>query len=126
MRRYSLLVALLVVPVLLAAQRPAAVPVPDVTNTLFPGTFSILGFDPDTGEIGAAVQSRVMQSKVWLTQGDGRVRDSHAAIHGERVDIGAAFSNGLRFPHDPLGPASETVNCRCSLTYSDLDAGTAA
>ena len=24
-----------------------------------PGTFSILGFDPETGEIGAAVQSRV-------------------------------------------------------------------
>jgi hypothetical protein len=67
-----------------------------------------------------------MRSKQWLTQGDDRVRDTHAAIDGERVDIGAAFSNGLRYPHDPVGPASEVVNCRCSLTFSDLEAGATA
>src|SRR5881275_1413973 len=35
------------------AQRPADV------DSLGTGTFSILGYDPDTGELGAAVQSRV-------------------------------------------------------------------
>ena len=79
----------------------------------------------NAGAYEAAQQSRVMRSKQWLTQGDDRVRDSHAAIDGERVDIGAAFSNGLRFPHDPMGPAAEVINCRCSLAYSDLDPGAA-
>jgi uncharacterized Ntn-hydrolase superfamily protein len=76
MRKYSLLVALLIVPVLLSAQRPTTVPVPDVTNTLYPGTFSILGFDPATGEIGAAVQSRVFSvgnGVLWAEAGVGAV-----------------------------------------------------
>lgn len=79
----------------------------------------------NAGAFEAASLSRVMRSKQWLTQGDARVRDRHAAIDGERVDIGAAFSNGLRYPHDPLGEAAETINCRCSLKYSDLEAGAA-
>jgi uncharacterized Ntn-hydrolase superfamily protein len=39
--------------VLARAQAPAEEP------PLFPGTFSILGYDPQTGELGGAVQSRV-------------------------------------------------------------------
>jgi hypothetical protein len=77
----------------------------------------------NAGAYEAAQQSRVMRSKRWLTQGDSRVRDRHVAIDGERADIGAAFSNGLRYPHDPLGPAEEVINCRCSLAYSDEEAG---
>jgi HK97 family phage portal protein len=77
----------------------------------------------NAGAFEAAVQSRVMRSKEWLTQGDGRVRDSHATLNGQRVDIGAAFANGLRYPHDPLGPASEVINCRCTALFSDLEAG---
>ena len=41
-----------------------------------PGTFSILGFDPDTGEIGAAVQSRVFavgNGVLWAEAGVGAV-----------------------------------------------------
>src|SRR5436190_4097453 len=51
-RLLVLLLVALVVPLVLTAQKIA--PPDDV-----PGTFSILGFDPETGEIGAAVQSRV-------------------------------------------------------------------
>ena len=32
---------------------------PGQVDSLGTGTFSILGYDPDTGELGAAVQSRV-------------------------------------------------------------------
>jgi Family of unknown function (DUF1028) len=32
------------------------------THAETPGTFSILGYDPDTGEIGGAVQSRVFSA----------------------------------------------------------------
>ncbi len=41
-----------------------------------PGTFSIIGFDPDTGEIGAAVQSRVFSvgnGVLWAEAGVGAV-----------------------------------------------------
>src|SRR5689334_19238471 len=41
-----------------------------------PGTFSILGFDPETGEIGAAVQSRVFavgNGVIWAEAGVGAV-----------------------------------------------------
>lgn len=76
----------------------------------------------NAGEFAAAVQSGVMRSKTWLTQQDARVRDSHDALEGVTVDIGAAFPNGLRYPHDPLGSAAETINCRCTCTYSDEEA----
>ncbi len=41
-----------------------------------PGTFSIIGFDPETGEIGAAVQSRVFSvgnGVLWAEAGVGAV-----------------------------------------------------
>ena len=41
-----------------------------------PGTFSILGFDPTTGEIGAAVQSRVFSvgnGVLWAEAGVGAI-----------------------------------------------------
>lgn len=49
------------------AQQPADIPP-------YPGTFSILGFDPQTGEIGAAVQSRVFSvgnGVLWAEAGVG-------------------------------------------------------
>lgn len=45
--------------------------------------------------------------KEWLTANDSRVRDEHAAINGERVDLNAKFSNGLTAPGEP--------NCRCTV-----------
>lgn len=77
----------------------------------------------NSGEYAAAIQTGIMRSKRWITQGDHKVRDTHRAIDGETVDIGASFSNGLRYPHDPLGSAAECVNCRCTITFSDLEAG---
>jgi hypothetical protein len=79
-----------------------------------------------SGEYAAAVQSGVMRSKTWVTQADERVRASHAAQDNMTIPIGSAFPNGLRYPHDPLGSAAECVNCRCSLTFSDLEAGARA
>jgi uncharacterized Ntn-hydrolase superfamily protein len=53
MRRSVLILAFCLAPGLLAAARQTTQPWPPVA------TFSILGFDPDTGEVGGAVQSRV-------------------------------------------------------------------
>lgn len=54
--------------------------------------------------------------KVWLTAGDARVRDSHAAIDGEVVGVDEEFGNGLRHPRDikATDPA-EVIQCRCTL-----------
>src|SRR3990172_1048817 len=51
----------------LRAQQPAEVPE-------YPGTFSILGFDPESGELGGAVQSRVFSvgnGVLWAEAGVG-------------------------------------------------------
>lgn len=50
----------------------------------------------------------------WSSAGpDGRTRDSHLAIDGEIIPMGATFSNGLMYPGDMNGSAEEVINCRC-------------
>ncbi len=58
-------------------------------------------------------QSGVANGKEWISAGDGSVRDSHASIDGEIVELDANFANGLDFPGDPQGDAGEVINCRC-------------
>lgn len=53
--------------------------------------------------------------QVWLAALDGRTRDSHRKLDGEKIPVGGKFSNGLRFPGDPQGAAHEVWNCRCTL-----------
>ena len=57
----------------------------------------------------------VQTRKQWLSQHDSRTRDSHLEIDGETVADDATFSNGCRWPGDPIGPPAETWNCRCTL-----------
>lgn len=54
--------------------------------------------------------------KVWVTQGDGKVRQSHIAANGQVRFLGEPFQVGhanLVSPRDPNGPIGETINCRC-------------
>jgi uncharacterized protein with gpF-like domain len=56
--------------------------------------------------------------KEWLSVNDSRTRTSHrhgSGVDGERRSPDGRFSNGLRFPGDPDGAASETINCRCRI-----------
>lgn len=53
--------------------------------------------------------------KQWMAALDSRTRDSHRELDGEKADIDGRFSNGLRYPGDPTGPASEVWNCRCTM-----------
>ena len=66
----------------------------------------------------AARASGVARSKEWLTQGDDRVRDTHADQDGVRIGMNDVFPNGLSHPHQAGADASEVVNCRCALFYS--------
>jgi hypothetical protein len=79
------------------------------------------------GQHLAATDHNVLQSKRWLSQADGRVRDSHVDAANEGwIPLSSAFANGLQYPHDPSAPAEEAVNCRCTLLYSDLPPNEAA
>lgn len=49
----------------------------------------------------------------WWTSKDERVRDSHSMIHGEIVEVGSLFSNGLEYPGDKRGVEAEWIRCRC-------------
>ncbi len=53
--------------------------------------------------------------KQWDSTLDGRTRDSHRQVDGEIRELDKPFSNGLLYPGDPSGSASEVVNCRCAL-----------
>lgn len=62
--------------------------------------------------------------KQWISAVDARIRDTHRSCHLEIVGKDDTFSNGLEFPGDPRGGASEVCNCRCSVVgvlgeYSD-------
>ena len=59
----------------------------------------------------------------WRASTTGDVRDTHAAQSGTRVELGQAFPNGLKHPHEPGAPAAEVVNCRCRVIghYSDTE-----
>ena len=62
--------------------------------------------------------------KRWLATPDTRVRNSHWIAHGQVRDLDEPFRVGgedLRYPHDPLGSASQTVNCRCTVTWHEPD-----
>ena len=53
--------------------------------------------------------------KQWDSALDKRTRPSHQKVDGEIKELDEPFSNGLMFPGDPNGGASEVVNCRCAL-----------
>ena len=53
--------------------------------------------------------------KQWDSTLDSSTRDSHVAVDGEVRELDEKFSNGLMFPGDPSGGATEVVNCRCAL-----------
>jgi SPP1 gp7 family putative phage head morphogenesis protein len=53
--------------------------------------------------------------KQWDSTLDGKTRPSHRRIDGEIRELDEPFSNGLDYPGDPKGKASEVINCRCAL-----------
>ena len=71
------------------------------------------------GGLIVAKESGLDLEKEWLAALDDRTRDAHADAHGQRVGLDEQFSVGgemLDAPGD--GSAENSVNCRCTLTYS--------
>lgn len=62
--------------------------------------------------------------KVWVATVDGRTRDSHFAVDGQRVDSDSSFTlagGQLDYPGDPNGPVEEIANCRCTVLFLAKD-----
>lgn len=62
--------------------------------------------------------------KEWIATDDERTRHTHREVDGEEIDGDAKFTVGghpMDYPHDPLGPPEETINCRCTLAWELLD-----
>lgn len=60
--------------------------------------------------------------KRWVATHDDRTRPDHRELDGKAVlgmDTPFALADGttIRWPHDPQAPASQTVNCRCSINF---------
>jgi len=69
-----------------------------------------------------AEQERTGQpwEKRWQSTPDQRVRETHRHADGQIRPLADPFEIGghrLQFPGDPLGPAGEVINCRCSARY---------
>lgn len=60
-------------------------------------------------EMGTVIKKR------WIATADERTRESHLLLDGEEANLDEPFSNGLMYPADPNGDASEVYNCRCSM-----------
>ena len=77
-------------------------------------------------ESGAVEPDQVITT--WHTARDERVRGSHRSMNGQTVLFGEPFTSGrgnsLRYPGDPQGAGSETINCRCvvSRKFRDVEA----
>lgn len=63
----------------------------------------------------AAVDMGIELKQEWIATLDQHTRTSHQHLDGERVEVGAKFSNGCEFPGDPKGKPEEIYNCRCTI-----------
>jgi hypothetical protein len=79
------------------------------------------------GATFTAVDSLGYQTeKTWCAVGDRRTRPTHAAASGQTVAMDGFFSvGGAKMPRPGVGPAKETVRCRCCLTYRISEAAQA-
>ena len=84
--------------------------IPAIVNTTVNSAF-------ESGQMRAFRISGVEQ-KQWLSQRDGKVRESHDLVDGQQVAINQDFDVmgvPLEYPGDPGGPPEEIINCRCTM-----------
>lgn len=56
--------------------------------------------------------------KTWTVADLTDARPTHAALAGQKVAVGAKFSNDARWPGDPRLPPDERAGCTCDLELS--------
>jgi len=77
------------------------------------------------GSMSSARQVSDRMLKYWITTPDSRTRDTHKQAgmtygSGNAIRIDDYFIVGgvrMEYPGDPIGSASERINCRCAVGY---------
>lgn len=71
-----------------------------------------------SAQLEAEARGDLAPFKLWLSTDDTRTRPTHVAADQQRTLLSEPFRVGgaaLLFPGDPAGPASEVINCRCTM-----------
>lgn len=63
----------------------------------------------------AEAELGIVMRRIWVATEDGRTRPSHQAMDGVEVGRDERFPNGLLYPGEQGAPASEVINCRCTV-----------
>lgn len=71
--------------------------------------------EANQGRHEAAAFAGVARKRWVVTSSNPRA--THAALNGQVVEMGSAFSNGARWPGDPILPVAERANCRCMVEF---------
>jgi 2'-5' RNA ligase len=75
----------------------------------------------NAGAIGQVRALDVPARKTWLATEDERTRPDHSAADGQEVGVDETFEVGgesMDRPHDESASAEQTINCRCTMTFS--------
>jgi HK97 family phage portal protein len=78
-------------------------------------------FAVNEGQLIAASQSG-LRYKIWLSSQDEKVRHTHTNTDGQArllMDPFVVGGNLMMHPGAPTAPAEETVNCRCTMLFTD-------
>lgn len=65
-----------------------------------------------------AAKASGLTHKTWIHRSTKNPRAAHAAMNGQTVRIDEVFSNGMRWPGDPVGGADNNAECHCRVEYS--------
>ncbi|MFI6639959.1 phage portal protein [Streptomyces sp. NPDC050504] len=58
-------------------------------------------------------------TKTWLATDDKRTRPTHRSANGKSTPLNRRFElTQSRWPADPTAPASQSIQCRCALTFT--------
>lgn len=76
------------------------------------------------GSLLGAQGTGVKLEKFWISTKDGRTRPDHANADGQGAPLQDGFFQvggyPCRYPGDPILPAKERANCRCSVGYRKI------
>lgn len=65
-----------------------------------------------------AAKASGLTHKTWIHRSSKNPRAAHAAMNGQTVRVDEVFSNGMRWPGDPVGGAENNAECHCRAEYS--------
>lgn len=73
------------------------------------------------GTMAGAKATGLQLQKIWLATPHGDYRINHLGINHKKIGFSELYDLGFGInashPHDPNLPASEVINCRCSIAF---------